>query len=218
MLSMMRHRRPSTLEDLVATLRAAGIHDERLLDAFRQVPRAAFVPPEWRDRAYEDVPIPIAHSQVTTQPSLLALMVQALALGGDERVLEIGTGLGFQAAILARLCHEVMSIEWFADLAEQARKNLEAAGITDATVVVGDGSLGLAERAPYDGVVVAAAAPAVSEALIAQLSEGGRLVQPLGTGGDERVTAFEKSGGILVERATLTGAYFVPLRGAFGIR
>jgi protein-L-isoaspartate(D-aspartate) O-methyltransferase len=214
---MMRRTTP-TPEDLVGTLQAAGIHDAGLLDAFREVPRAAFALPEWRHRAYEDVPLPIAHDQVTTQPSLLALMVQALGLQGDERVLEIGTGLGFQAAILARLCREVVSIEWFADLAEQARKNLEAAGIGNVTVVVGDGSIGLPERAPYDRIVVAAAAPGVSQALVAQLAEGGRLVQPLGKGGNERVAAFVKYAGRLVERATLTWAHFVPLRGAFGIR
>jgi protein-L-isoaspartate(D-aspartate) O-methyltransferase len=207
-----------TPEDLVGTLRGAGIHDARLLEAFRQVPRVAFVPPESRHHAYVDVPVPIAHNQVTTQPSLLALMVQALGLQGHEQVLEIGTGLGFQAAILARLCREVVSIEWFADLGEQARQNLEAVGITNVTVVVGDGSLGLPDRAPYHGIVVAAAAPTISPALVAQLAEGGRLVQPLGTGGHERVAAFEKRSGRLVEQATLTGAHFVPLRGAFGIR
>jgi len=212
-------RLPSTTpEGLVATLRAAGIHDERLLDAFRHTRRAAFVQPESRHRAYEDVPLPIDHDLVTTQPSLLALMVQALELQGDERVLEIGTGLGFQTAILARLCREVISIEWFADLAERAATNLHAAGITNVSVVVGDGSLGLPERAPYDGIVVAAAAPVISEALVAQVAEGGRLVQPLGPGGNERVTAFVKQAGQLLERAILTDAHFVPLRGAFGIR
>ena len=211
-------RAASTPEALVASLRKAGIHDERLLDAFGHVPRTVFVPAESRHRAYEDWPVPIAHDQVTTQPSLLALMVQALKLKGHERVLEVGTGLGFQAAILACLCREVVSIEWFADLGEQAQRNLDAAGITNVTLRVGDGSLGVPERAPYDGIVIAAAAPAVSDALGAQLVEGGRLVQPLGTGGDERVTVFVKRDGQLIERATLTGAYFVPLRGAFGVR
>src|SRR5919197_535800 len=201
-------RPPATPEDLADVLRGAGIDDPRLLDAFRRVPRAAFVPSESRQRAYDDAPVPIAHGLVTTQPSLLALMVQALRLRGDERILEIGTGLGFQTAILASLCREVVSIEWFSDLAEQARANLAATGVRNAMVVVGDGSLGLPERAPYDGIVVAAAAPEVSQPLVDQLAECGRLVQPLGTGGDELVTAFTKRAGQLVELAALTGAHF----------
>jgi protein-L-isoaspartate(D-aspartate) O-methyltransferase len=205
-------------EDLIGILHSAGIHEERLLEALRRVPRAAFVPPESSHRAYEDVPLPIPHGQVTTQPSLLALMVQALELRGEERVLEIGTGLGFQTAILANLCREVVSIEWFADLAAQARENLEVVGIHNVSLVVGDGSSGLPRRAPYDGIVVAAAAPQIGAPLVAQLAEGGRLVQPLGRGGNERVTAFVKRAGVLVERMVLTQANFVPLRGAFGIR
>jgi protein-L-isoaspartate(D-aspartate) O-methyltransferase len=205
-------------EDLVRVLRAAGIRDPRLLEAFRRVRREGFVPPECRHRAYEDVPLPIAHGLVTTQPSLLALMVQALRLQGEERVLEIGTGLGFQTAILASLCREVFSVEWFGDLAESARANLEAAGIHHARVSVGDGALGLPEHAPFDGIVVAAAAPRVAVPLVAQLAECGRLVQPLGPGGKDRVTAFVKRSGRLIEEATLTSAHFVPLRGAFGVR
>jgi protein-L-isoaspartate(D-aspartate) O-methyltransferase len=210
---MMARVPRSTPEELVATLRRAGIHDERLLAVFRQALRETFVPPESRHRAYDDVPLPIAQNQVTTQPSLLALMVQALELRGDERVLEIGTGLGFEASVLALMCREVISIEWFAELGEQARANLHAAGITNVTVVVGDGSLGWPERAPYDGIIVAAAAPVIAEALVAQLAEAGRLVQPLGTGGNERVTAFVKRADQLLERAILTDASFVPLRG-----
>jgi protein-L-isoaspartate(D-aspartate) O-methyltransferase len=209
--------RASTAEDLVVILRRAGIHDKRLLDAIRRIPRAAFVPPESCSRAYEDVPLPIAHQQVTTQPSLLALMVQALELRGHERVLEIGTGLGFQTAILASLCQQVVSIEWFTDLAEHARENLNAAGIHNVSVVVGDGSIGYAQRAPFHAIIVAAAAPEVSQALVAQLVEGGRLVQPLGVGGDDRVTAFVRRAGRLAAPATLTRAHFVPLRGGFGI-
>ena len=218
MFVMPGSRPAASPESLVQLLRRAGIHDPWLLDAVQRVPRAGFVPPEWRHRAYDDVPLPIAHGQVTTQPSLLALMVQALRLRGDERVLEIGTGLGFQTAILASLCREVVSIEWFSDLAEQAHANLAAAGLSNVTVQVGDGSLGASDWAPYDGIVVAAAALAVSQPLVAQLAEGGRLVQPLGPGGNERVTLFVKRSGQLIEDAVLTGAHFVPLRGAFGIR
>jgi protein-L-isoaspartate(D-aspartate) O-methyltransferase len=205
-------------DDLIVRLRGAGIHDERLLDAFRQVPRELFVPAESRPRAYMDVPLPIAHGQVTTQPSLLAVMVQALALRGDERVLEVGTGLGFQTAILASLCREVVSIEWFPDLARQADTNVRTVGLSNVEIKVGDGSIGFDERSPYDAIVVAAAAPGVSEPLVEQLADGGRLVQPLGPGGNERVTAFVKRAGQLAEPTELTGAHFVPLRGAFGIQ
>jgi protein-L-isoaspartate(D-aspartate) O-methyltransferase len=208
----------ATPEHLIAILRNTGIRDERLLAAFGRVPRASFAPPEWRHRAYDDVPLRIPHEQVTTQPSLLALMVQALDVVDEARVLEVGTGLGFQTAILASLCREVVSVEWFADIAQQARENLDAAEIGNVTLVVGDGSLGLPDRAPYDAIIVAAAAPEVSAPLVAQLVEDGRLVQPLGPGGDERVTRFVKRSGRLAEHATLTGAHFVPLRGIFGIR
>jgi protein-L-isoaspartate(D-aspartate) O-methyltransferase len=208
---------PAKREDLVRVLRTAGVDDPRVLESFERVAREAFVPPESRNLAYYDMPVPIAHGQVTTQPSLMATMVQALRLKGHERVFEIGTGLGFETAILACLCREVISIEWFADLCEEARANLEQAGVRNATIVAGDGSLGWPARAPYDGIVVAAASPGVSDALIEQLVEGGRLVQPIGPGGDERVTAFVKHSDRLVEAKVLTGAHFVPLRGACGI-
>jgi protein-L-isoaspartate(D-aspartate) O-methyltransferase len=188
-----------------------------VLDAFRRVPRNRFVPPEWEERAYEDRPIPIPHGQVTTQPSLIARMVAGLRLEGHERVLEVGTGLGFQTAILAVLAREVFSIERFPDLAEWARRNLEAAGFAGVTVVVGDGTKGLPERAPFDATVVSAAAPAVPGPLVEQLAEGGRLVHPLGPGGDETVIAYRKDQGRLVEKARLTPATFVPLVGEHGL-
>lgn len=191
--------------------------DRRVLDAFRRVPRNRFVPPEWEERAYEDRPIPIPHGQVTTQPSLIARMVAGLRLEGHERVLEVGTGLGFQTAILAVLAREVFSIERFPDLAEWARRNLEAAGFAGVTVVVGDGTKGLPERAPFDATVVSAAAPAVPGPLVEQLAEGGRLVHPLGPGGDETVIAYRKDQGRLVEKARLTPATFVPLVGEHGL-
>ena len=202
---------------LLRVIEAQGVRDGRVLDAFRRVPRAAFVPPGWSEHAYEDRPIPIPHGQVTTQPSLIARMVAGLRLEGDERVLEVGTGLGFQTAILATLAREVFSIERFPDLAEEARRNLEARGIGGVTVVVGDGTRGLPEQAPFQATVVSAAAPSVPEPLVEQLAEGGRLVHPLGPGGYETVTAYRKQGSRLVEEARLTPASFVPLVGEHGL-
>ena len=221
--SVVRGRRPSpperpgSPEDLVQALRAAGIQDRRVLDAFRAVPRVGFLPPGAAGQAYLDAPIRIPHGQVTTQPSLIARMVAALGLTGSERVLEVGTGLGFQTAILAQLAGEVVSVERFADLAAQAQANLAAAGLARVTVVVGDGTLGVPRHAPYQAIVVAAASPSVPAPLIAQLAPGGRLVHPVGPGGREQVTAFHKETDRLVTDARLTAAYFVPLVGAHGV-
>jgi protein-L-isoaspartate(D-aspartate) O-methyltransferase len=208
--------RPGSPEDLVGALRAEGIADRRLLAAFRAVPRARFVPPAAAHLAYVDEPIRIPHGQVTTQPSLIARMVAALDLAGTERVLEVGTGLGFQTAILAMLAGEVVSVERFVDLAEQARGNLDAAGLGRVIVVVGDGTLGVPEHAPYQAIVVAAASPRIPRPLVEQLGPGGRLVHPVGPGGRELVTAFHKEGDRLVADAQLTPARFVPLVGTHG--
>jgi protein-L-isoaspartate(D-aspartate) O-methyltransferase len=205
-------------EDLVRVLRAEGIRDRRVLAAFRAVPRALFVPAEAAGQAYLDEPVRIPHGQVTTQPSLIAAMVAALGLTGGERVLEVGTGLGFQTAILARLARQVVSIERFPDLATQARANLAAAGVDRVRVVVGDGTLGVPEHAPYQAIVVAAAAPRIPPPLVEQLAPGGRLVHPVGPGGREDVTVFSKQAGRLVVEARLVPARFVPLVGAYGIR
>ena len=216
--SAVRDRAPSPTEDLVRALRAEGIRDRRVLAAFRAVPRARFVPPAAADQASLDAPIRIPHGQVTTQPSLIARMVAALALTGSERVLEVGTGLGFQTAILARLAGEVVSVERFPALAAQARANLAAAGLGHVMVLVGDGTMGVPDHAPYQAIVVSAAAPHVPAPLVEQLANGGRLVHPVGPGGREQVTAFHKEAGQLVADARLTPAYFVPLVGAHGIR
>jgi protein-L-isoaspartate(D-aspartate) O-methyltransferase len=202
--------------DLVRVLVAEGIRDERVLEAFRAVPRGLFVPPEEVARAYVDTPLPIPHGQVTTQPSLVARMVEALELTGTERVLEVGTGYGFQTALLARLAAAVWSVERFADLAERARSSLAAFGAGNAEVVTGDGSEGLPDRAPFDAVLVSAAHPGVPAPLVAQLALGGRLVQPIGPGGNEEVVLFERGPEGLVRRRVVTGAHFVRLHGKHG--
>lgn len=203
-------------EDLVEVLTAEGIHDRRVLVAFRQIPREHFVPAEARQRAYEDVPLAIPHAQVTTQPSLIARMIEALELQGTERVLEVGTGYGFQTALLAALAGEVWSVECWADVAADAVANLARCGIANAHVVVEDGSGGLPEHAPFDRIVVAAAFPSVPQPLAQQLSAGGRLVQPIGPGGREEVTLFIQEAEQLRREAALVAANFVRLVGAHG--
>ena len=201
-------------EDLVGAVAAAGVRDSRLLEALRAVPRSGFVPPDVAQWAYLDRPLPIPHGQVTTQPSLSAKMIEALGLTGPERVLEVGTGYGFQTALLARLAGYVYSVERFPDFAAAARENLDLQGVENVEVVVGDGTEGLPERAPYDAILVSAAFTSVPPPLVQQLSEGGRLVQPIGSGGEEEVILFEKMEGDLVRRRTVTGAHFVRLYGA----
>ncbi|MFI9075173.1 protein-L-isoaspartate O-methyltransferase [Streptomyces sioyaensis] len=208
-------RREPGPEDLVRAARACGVTDERLLRALQATPRSAFVPASHRASAYADAPVPIGHGQVTTQPSLVAMMVVALGLTGDERVLEIGSGHGFQTALLARLAAYVVGVERWADLAEQARANLAGQGVENAEVVVGDGTLGVADRAPFDAIVISAAFPEVPPP-VAQLRPGGRLMQPIGPGGRERVELYEKSGPGLVRRRTVAHACFVRLHGAYG--
>jgi protein-L-isoaspartate(D-aspartate) O-methyltransferase len=180
------------------------------------MPRARFVPPDLAAQAYDDAPLPIPHSQVTTQPSLVAQMVAALELSLSDRVLEIGTGFGWQTALIAQLAAEVWSIERWEDIARTARANLGRHGVENASVVVGDGSCGLPEQAPYDAILVAAAYPDVPAPLADQLADGGRLVQPIGLGGADEVVLFEKRGGTLEQSRLVTGAHFVRLYGEHG--
>src|SRR5688500_13775701 len=185
---------------LVAAAWRAGVRDRRVLEALAAVPRGAYVPDGAEVAAGADRPIPIAGGQVTTQPSLVAAMVEALGLHGDERVLEVGAGLGYQAAVLARLAHDVWSVERRPELAAAARDNLAGQGMENAAVVLGDGTEGLPEHAPYDAIVVAAAHPHVPPPLVHQLALGGRLVQPIGA---EDVILFRRlpDGRLLRERS-----------------
>jgi protein-L-isoaspartate(D-aspartate) O-methyltransferase len=174
------------------------------------------VPADRVGEAGHDRPIPIGSRQVTTQPSLVAAMVEALGLRGAERVLEVGAGLGYEAALLGRLSREVWSVERLPELAAAAAANLAAEGVRNVHVVEGDGSEGLAAHAPYDAIVVAAAHPRVPAPLVAQLAAGGRLVQPIGRSGAEKVTLFRLEDDRLVHVRVVIGAHFVPLYGRHG--
>ena len=192
-----------------------GVHDRRVLEAMRQVPRHCFVPAEYQDMAYSDGPLPIGEGQTISQPYIVALMTEQLHLHGEETVLDIGTGSGYQAAILARLARQVHTIERFPLLAERARAALASAGIHNVSVHVGDGSGGLAEFAPYQGILVAAAAPRVPQPLLEQLDEGGRLVLPVGGWAGQTLETWQRCGERYDCEHVLPVA-FVPLRGAHG--
>ena len=198
---------------LVAHLRGEGITDPAVLRALEHVPRHAFVRPEDAASAYIDEALPIAGGQTISQPYIVGLMTQLLELRGDERVLEIGTGSGYQAAVLAELAREVFTIEIDPALAESARLRLQACGCTNVTVRAGDGFYGWEEAAPFDAMIITAVAPRVPERLITQLKLGGRLVMPLG--GDEEqhlVRATKREDGLTFE--TITDVAFVPMTGA----
>jgi protein-L-isoaspartate(D-aspartate) O-methyltransferase len=161
-------------------LSSRGIQDERVLEAISRIPREAFVPEALRDRAYDDTPLPIGDGQTISQPYIVALMTQTLELHGDEKVLEIGTGSGYQAAVLAQICQKVFSIERSYSLSAHARKILEDLGYTNILLRVGDGTVGWAEFSPYDRIVVTAAAPSIPKTLSNQLKIGGMLIVPVG--------------------------------------
>ncbi|MCC5947893.1 MAG: protein-L-isoaspartate(D-aspartate) O-methyltransferase [Nitriliruptoraceae bacterium] len=191
--------------------RRAGVRDPRVLDALRAVPRHRFVRAADRRHVDEDRPLRIGHDQTTSQPSLIAAMVERLELTGAERVLEVGTGLGYQAAILAQLAAQVVTIERVGHLAVRARENLAATGIDNVEVVWADGSAGAPDLAPFDAAILAAAAPVVPPELIEQLRGGGRLVAPVeGPSGEEAVVFVKRDDGFeRVER--IAGVRFVPL-------
>ena len=161
-------------------LRARDIVDERVLEAMGRVPRELFVPPEERSRAYDDAALPIGAGQTISQPYMVARICEVLSLKGDERVLDVGTGSGYQAAVLAELAAKVVTIERVPELAESARRALAEAGYDNVEVRVGDGTLGVSDRAPFDAIAVAAAAPEIPQTLYEQLKPGGRMAVPVG--------------------------------------
>lgn len=161
-------------------LRARGIEDESVLDAMSRVPRHEFTAERYRDQAYEDYPLPIGDGQTISQPYIVALMLQALALAPTDRVLEVGTGSGYVTALLAELVAQVVSVERYAALADDAENLLARLGYSNVRVITGDGSQGFAACAPYDAIIVSAAASEVPRALLAQLAEGGRMIIPVG--------------------------------------
>jgi protein-L-isoaspartate(D-aspartate) O-methyltransferase len=188
-----------------------GIRDERVLAAMRRVPRDRFVPEEIRSRSYDDTPLPIGLGQTISQPYIVAFMSEALMLKGEEKVLEIGTGSGYQAAILAELCKEVYSIEIVAPLAERAREVLADLGVKNVQVRTGDGYRGWKEKAPFDAIMVTAAPAEVPKPLLEQLKIGGRLVAPVGTWNQNLVRYTRTAEGFREE--TLLAVRFVPMTG-----
>jgi protein-L-isoaspartate(D-aspartate) O-methyltransferase len=196
-------------------LRRRGIWDERVLEAMDEVPREEFVPDQVRSSAYNDSALPIGHDQTISQPWVVAAICQALELQGGERVLEIGTGSGYSAAVLARLASHVVSVERVRGLAEGARDALGRLGFDNVEVVVADGSRGYPDEAPYDAIAVHAASPEAPHSLLAELAGHGRLVVPIATGSADLLTAFVRDNGHL-RQETIGPTRFVPLIGAEG--
>jgi protein-L-isoaspartate(D-aspartate) O-methyltransferase len=192
-----------------------GIKDERVIDALLHVPRHWFVPEEYAKIAYADSPLPIGHGQTISQPYIVALMTELLELEGDENVLEVGTGSGYQAALLAYLARQVHTIERHAELADKADAVLMRMGLINVVVHVGDGSLGLPKYAPFQAIMVTAAAPHVPQPLFDQLADGGRLVLPEGGVGGQILDRWRKLGAQF-KQEHIAPVAFVPLRGKHG--
>jgi protein-L-isoaspartate(D-aspartate) O-methyltransferase len=196
-------------------LRARDIRDPRVLETMLEVPRHLFVPPEYADSAYSDQPLIIGHGQTISQPYMVAAMTEALDLTGTERILEVGAGSGYQAAILGRLAREVIALELDPRLAEAAANRLARLGFTNVQILTGDGSMGYPEKAPYDAIVVSAAAQSVPPPLLEQLAPSGRLLIPVGPPDSQELLRFRRAGKTFT-REVLHGCRFVPLLGRHG--
>lgn len=202
-------------ERLVETLRGKGIRDLAVLRAFEQTPRHAFVPTGLRHRAYEDSALPIGNGQTISQPWVHARYLELLELTGRERVLEIGTGSGYQTVLLAHLVEQVFSIERIPALLQQAREAVQLAGVRNVSFLLGDGTIGWREYAPYDAILVGAGAPAVPEPLVSQLADGGRLLVPVGDRDEQKLILARKKGDSVVTQE-IAPVRFVPLVGSHG--
>ncbi|HSU94035.1 MAG TPA: protein-L-isoaspartate(D-aspartate) O-methyltransferase [Gemmatimonadaceae bacterium] len=211
----MSGEQPGGRRRLVEALQERGIRDLAVLHAFDQTPRHLFVPTGMRHRAYEDSALPIGNGQTISQPSTHAKYLELLALTGQERVLEIGTGSGYQTVLLSHLASQVFTIERVGTLVTQARDAIRAAGATNVSLLSGDGTLGWREYAPYNAILVTAGSPAVPTPLAEQLAEGGRLLIPIGDRDEQILTLFTKRGEEL-ERRDIGAARFVPLIGKYG--
>ncbi|HOP60856.1 MAG TPA: protein-L-isoaspartate(D-aspartate) O-methyltransferase [Candidatus Saccharicenans sp.] len=190
-------------------IKARGIKDKRVLSAMLKVPRHLFVPEEMKDLAYRDEPLPIGYSQTISQPYIVAYMTEALKLRPEDKVLEIGTGSGYQTAILAELVREVYTIEIIPELSQRAEETLKSLGYTNIEFLIGDGSRGWPEKAPFDAILVSAAPAEVPPALVDQLQINGRLILPVGTDSQELVLIKKTKKGL--EKTSLIGVRFVPL-------
>jgi protein-L-isoaspartate(D-aspartate) O-methyltransferase len=206
---------PGGRRRLVEALQERGVRDLAVLHAFDQTPRHLFVPTGMRHRAYEDSALPIGNGQTISQPSTHARYLELLALTGQERVLEVGTGSGYQTVLLSHLASQVFSIERVGMLVTKARDAIRAAGATNVSLLSGDGTLGWREYAPYDAILVTAGSPAVPTPLSEQLSDGGRLLIPIGERDEQILTLFTKRGEEL-DRRDIGAARFVPLIGKYG--
>ena len=197
-------------------LRSRGIHDERLLAAMRRVPRHEFISQEKWEQAYADHPVTIPEQQTTSQPYIIAAMIQAAEIKPRDKVLEIGAGSGYQTALLAELALQVIAVERYATLAASAQGALRRLGYRNVVVVEGDGTLGWEPGAPYDAIIVSAAAPRIPPALLEQLASGGSLVIPIGDAEQQTLQLFRKQPDGMISRTMLEGCRFVPLIGRHG--